>query len=67
MRWCDTCGCNVVSMHKHWGLADYTRDPMTGEWFCRWCRAALKSNNVDCRCRGAFPGTALKEKGQTND
>lgn len=31
----------------HWGRADYTVDGR-----CRWCRKALSSNDVECRCPG---------------
>ena len=36
---------------KHWGKADFTCNPMTGQWSCAHCRAELPDNRKLCKCQ----------------
>jgi hypothetical protein len=40
-------------MHQHLGRADYFIPQPGAAFHCTWCRKALASNEVLCKCPGA--------------
>ena len=49
-------GQRIRPSSKHWGAPDYYQSPMLGSpWQCAKGMAELKSNNVECKCKGKKP------------